>query len=82
MREKVANARPDAWIARLASRQHGVLSTAQLLAARFTHDAIRRRVEAGWLHRIHRGVYAVGHRNLSHQGWWMAQSWHVAMVRR
>jgi very-short-patch-repair endonuclease len=72
MREKVANALPDRWIARLATRQHGVVSVAQLLAAGLTYEAIRRRVRTGRLHRIHRGVYAVGHRNLSHQGWWMA----------
>jgi very-short-patch-repair endonuclease len=34
--------------------------------------SISRRVEAGRLHRLHRGVYAVGHRRLSDQGKWMA----------
>ncbi len=31
-----------------------------------------RRVEAGRLHRLHRGVYAVGHRSLSRRGRWLA----------
>ena len=34
--------------------------------------AITRMVAAARLHRIHRGVYAVGHRNLSVRGRWMA----------
>jgi very-short-patch-repair endonuclease len=72
MREKSAKTTPDAWIARLAARQHGVISVGQLIAAGLTYEAIRRRVRTGHLHRIFRGVYAVGHRNLTHQGWWMA----------
>ncbi len=33
---------------------------------------VTRRVQAGHLHRLHRGVYAVGHRNLSWRGRWLA----------
>jgi predicted transcriptional regulator of viral defense system len=70
MREKSAS--PDHAAARVAGRQHGVVSVGQLAVTGLTHDSIRRRVEAGRLHRIHRGVYAVGHRALSMEGVWMA----------
>jgi hypothetical protein len=33
---------------------------------------VTRRVQAGRLHRLHRGVYAVGHRSLSWRGRWLA----------
>lgn len=56
----------------MASRQHGVVSIAQLNAIGVTKDSVRRRVSSGKLHRIHRGVYAVGHSSLSHRGMWMA----------
>jgi very-short-patch-repair endonuclease len=72
MREKSATERPDPTIARLAGRQHGVVSVAQLAAVGLTADAIRRRAESGRLHRVHRGVYAVGHRDVSPEGRWMA----------
>jgi very-short-patch-repair endonuclease len=72
MGTKPANAAADPLIARIAARQHGVISVAQLLAAGLSHRAIQVRIQAGRLHRIHRGVYAVGHRNLTPQGWWMA----------
>ena len=60
---------PEDPLAELAERQHGVVSIRQLLgplgrSARWvTHAAA-----AGSLHRLHRGVYAVGHTNLSPQG--------------
>jgi hypothetical protein len=51
----------DEVIARLANRQGGVVSRAQLQARGFTARSIERRLEAGRLRLIHRGVYAVGH---------------------
>jgi hypothetical protein len=49
-----------------------VVSFAQLLGAGLTPSMIKRRVQAGRLHRIHRGVYAVGNPNLTREGHWMA----------
>jgi very-short-patch-repair endonuclease len=63
---------PDAVIARSAKRQHGVVTLAQLLAAGLSRAAITRRLAGGRLHRIHIGVYAVGHAGLSQRGWWAA----------
>lgn len=51
----------DRAVAAIAGRQHGAISTAQLLAAELSHDQIATRVARGWLHRRHRGVYLVGH---------------------
>jgi Transcriptional regulator, AbiEi antitoxin len=59
-------------IAVIAARQHGVVTTAQLYGAGIDKDRVRRLIAAGWLHRIHRGVYAVGHPGLSTEGEWMA----------
>jgi hypothetical protein len=63
---------PDVLLARLAANQHGVVSLDQLRALGISSDAISRRVHAGRLHRIYRGVYAVGHPRLTHEGRWMA----------
>lgn len=41
-------------------RQHGNVTRAQLLALSLSDKAIRCRLRAGRLHRVHRGVYAVG----------------------
>jgi very-short-patch-repair endonuclease len=61
-------AKADLVLARIASRQHGVVSAAQLRAARLTRQSVSKRVKAGRLHPVHRGVYAVGHTNLSFEG--------------
>lgn len=47
--------------ARLAGKQYGVISARQLHALGFSEGAIKRRLRAGRLHRVHRGVYLVGH---------------------
>jgi very-short-patch-repair endonuclease len=63
---------PDTLVARIAARQHGVVSLEQLMAAGLTPEAIKWRVRTGRLFRIHRGVYAVGHPGLTHHGRWKA----------
>jgi very-short-patch-repair endonuclease len=70
MRHQSAN--PDHTIAKVAARQHGVVSTVQLREAGLDRSAVKRRALAGRLHSIHRGVYAVGHLRLSAEGRWMA----------
>jgi predicted transcriptional regulator of viral defense system len=63
---------PDWRVAKLAARQWGVVSVAQLRALGLTKDAVQRRVRAGRLHRLHHGVYAVGHTVLKREGRWLA----------
>ena len=62
----------DRAIAALAGGQHGVVALRQLQALGISPRAVRDRVAAGRLHRIHRGVYAVGHSVLSLRAIWMA----------
>lgn len=59
-------------VAELAKRQHGVVSRAQLLGLGISRRSIERRIEGSLLHRLHRGVYAVGHERLAVRGRWMA----------
>jgi Protein of unknown function (DUF559) len=64
---------PRGWgVVEIAERQHGVVAHHQLIGVGFRPTAIQRGVAAGRLHRLHLGVYAVGHRHLSREGRWMA----------
>lgn len=51
----------DLIIAELAAQQHGRVATWQLRLLGVTPREVARRVASGHLHRIFRGVYAVGH---------------------
>lgn len=55
-------------LTRLAAAQHGVVSRRQLRALGFTDREVTRAIESGRLHRVFRGVYAVGHPNVSQRG--------------
>lgn len=54
----IPGSRDDA-IARIAGRQHGIVTYRQLLGCRLSSAAISKRVRAGRLHRVHRGVYSL-----------------------
>lgn len=63
---------PDLRIAEYARRQHGAVSIGQLRAAGLSDGAVAKRCRSGRLHRLHRGVYAVGHIAPSNGQRWMA----------
>src|SRR5690349_6089745 len=62
----------DWQIARVARVQHGIVTTEQLVGVGLTRGAIAKRARCGRLHRMHRGVYAVGHDGISNEARWMA----------
>lgn len=62
----------DAVVAEIAAGQHGVITVKQLATAGLGRMAVSERSQVGRLHRVHRGVYAVGHRGLSLHGRFMA----------
>ena len=62
----------EAPLAKLAVKQHGVVATSQLFKLGYPDQRIAVLVASGWLHRLYRGVYAVGHTRLSVKGRWMA----------
>src|SRR4051794_37190752 len=56
-------------LAGVAAREHGVLAHQELLDLGFGERAIQYRLSIGRLHRLHVGVYAVGHAKVS----WLGQ---------
>src|SRR3954447_16818938 len=62
---------PEAVIA-LARSQHWVVSLSNLKACGLSRDEIRWAADAGPLHRIYDGVFAVGRPDLTREGRWMA----------
>ncbi|HXV06241.1 MAG TPA: type IV toxin-antitoxin system AbiEi family antitoxin domain-containing protein [Solirubrobacterales bacterium] len=52
----------------MAATQHGVVSVAQLQELGYVEGSVAKAVRAGRLHRLHRGVFAVGHTDLSLHG--------------
>jgi predicted transcriptional regulator of viral defense system len=69
MRDKLQIQRETA---RLAGAQHGVVAARQLVELGWSREAISRMVRSGRLHRVHQGVYAVGHEAISEHGRGMA----------
>jgi very-short-patch-repair endonuclease len=62
----------DRWLGELAERQHGVVGRDQLVEGGFGRGAISARLRSGRLHRLHSGVYLVGHRLIQREGRWLA----------
>ena len=70
MARKDAQRSRAAWA--LARRQHWTLARRQLIALGFTREAIAHRIDGGRLHPVFHGVYAVGRRDLTQEGLFMA----------
>jgi predicted transcriptional regulator of viral defense system len=67
--------REERWsegeVAELARRQYGVVARWQLVDLGLGKREIERRLASSRLHQVHPGVYAVGHRHIPREGWWM-----------
>jgi predicted transcriptional regulator of viral defense system len=63
---------PDARLARIAGRQHGVVTLRQLKVIGIGAASVKRRVAKGRLVRLYRGVYAVGHVQRTPETRWIA----------
>src|SRR4051794_6771260 len=64
--------RVDALVAQLAGGQYGVVSRGQLEGLGVGRRAVEWRTATGRLHRLHPGVYAVGHSVVPREGRWLA----------
>ena len=61
--------RNASWI---AARQHGTITTAQLLSLGLARSSVKKWHQKGLLHREFRGVWRLGHRAPSHEAHYMA----------
>jgi Transcriptional regulator, AbiEi antitoxin/Protein of unknown function (DUF559) len=59
-------------LAEIASRQHGIVSRRQVEGSGLAGNSIDLLIRNGRLHRIHPGVYALGHDAITKRGRWMA----------
>jgi very-short-patch-repair endonuclease len=59
-------------LAEIAKGQHGIVARSQVEAVGLSAKTIDRWARKGRLHRIHPGVYAVGHEAITVRGRWMA----------
>jgi predicted transcriptional regulator of viral defense system len=62
----------ETLIAGWAERQHALITLPQLQSLGLGRSGVSKRASNGRLHRVHRGVYAVGHPHLTQRGHWMA----------
>jgi predicted transcriptional regulator of viral defense system len=69
---KIRRVPADRALAALAARQHGVVAVSQMTAMGVSRKVVLGRARSGLLVPLHRGVYAVGHRRLRREGFWMA----------
>jgi hypothetical protein len=63
---------PTRVLARIATRQHGVISRGQIFALGLGRSFVREGIRSGRLHQLHLGVYAVGHERLTQESHWLA----------
>jgi len=70
--QRKAVAKRERAVSALANRQYGVVSRRQLIAGGLGVRTISRRIEAGQLHPLHRGVYMFGDGRVNRRAEWMA----------
>jgi hypothetical protein len=71
-REYQFDSRPDVQVARRAAGEWGVLSLDELRDCGLSRNGVAVRARNGRLHRLHRGVYAVGHPSPTLEGRFLA----------
>jgi hypothetical protein len=59
-------------LAEIAAGQHGVVARSQVVGLGVAGNTVDRWLRSGRLHRLHPGVYAVGHTAITRRGRWMA----------